>query len=192
MGRIQVTAAAIAVIATASLAINIAILMRSGDGSAASSPGSLGAQVGETVSPRGDLKERANLILSTRGERGRIKGQVFLDVFVNDQGKVTVQTRAEVDGLPRGEFGLWLEPPENFQEAGLQPRLLQTGTVRDILELNRDATQFPLSVTELPVTVTTLEGFTLSFRQVQDGIGPANLPGLALLSQTIDRLNRFP
>ena len=57
MGRIQVTLAAIAVIAIVSLAMNIAILVRSGDGSTGASPGqfaieqasdeSLGAQVGE-------------------------------------------------------------------------------------------------------------------------------------------------
>ena len=170
---------------------------------------SLGAQFGEAVAPsaRGKLKERANVMFSTRevtfatrggstreGRRGRVKGQVFLDVFVNDQGKVTVQTRGGFDGLPSGEYGLWLEPPEEFQRAGLQPRLLQTASARSTkgLKLNRDATQSTLSLTELPVAVKTLEGFTLSIRQVQDGIGPESVAGPALVSRTITRIVRYP
>ena len=74
----------------------------------------------------------------------------------------------------------------------MEPRLLQTGKATKVLELNRDATQFPLSVTELPVTVNTLEGFTVSFRQMQDGIGPASVAGLALVSRTISRVSRKP
>ena len=193
-----VVVAFIAVGTIASLATAVVLLSRSDDGAGSSSvsQGALGAQLGEVVasSARGKLKERANVMFSTRGERGRIKGQVFLYVFVNDQGKVTVQTRGAFDGLPRGEYGLWLEPPEDFQQAGLEPRLLRTGKANTkVLELNRDATQSLVSLTELPVTVETLEGFTLSIRQVQEGIGPASVAGPpALVSRTISRLARYP
>ncbi len=66
MERTQLTLAAIAVIATASLAMNIAILVRSDDGSVGSSPGqfgieqpieSLGAQVGEDEERRLEEEE---------------------------------------------------------------------------------------------------------------------------------------
>ena len=60
MGRIQISLTAIAVIAIVSLAMSIAILIRSGDVSTGSSPGQFGVeQVGESLGAQvGEDEER--------------------------------------------------------------------------------------------------------------------------------------
>ena len=71
MRFIQITLAAIAVIAITSLAMNIAILIRSGDGSAGSRPGQFGVeQAGESLGAQlGEDEERR--LAEEEEEQGR-------------------------------------------------------------------------------------------------------------------------
>ena len=71
MERIQITLTAIAVIAIVSLAMNIAILIRSGDGSTGSRPGQFGVeQAGESLGLQlGEDEERQ--LAEEEEEQGR-------------------------------------------------------------------------------------------------------------------------